>query len=278
MINNLQRPLRYSTVFLSDIHLGCKDCKADFLLDFLTQVECDNLYLIGDIVDLWAMKNSIHWPQSHHKVLQQITRKAANGTKVIYIPGNHDSLLRDFVESELMGVEIHMEYTHTTADNRKFLLVHGDQFDSAVIYSRMRKLIGYCSYSLLLGLNGISSRVRRWFGLPYWSLACYIKNKVKNARTAIETYEEAAAAEAKKRGFDGIVCGHIHQPEIRHIDGVLYCNDGDWLESCTAMVEMPDGYLELLHWGDRQQAVKKEPAANDNCAPIAMLPLPVKQA
>ena len=277
MLNTLQRPLKFSTVFLSDVHLGYKNCKADFLLNFLNQVECENLYLIGDIVDLWAMKSSIHWPKSHHRVLQALMRKAAEGVKVVYVPGNHDSPMRDFVDSNLMDVEIRMEYSHTTADGKKLLLVHGDQFDSAVIGGPLQRLVGYCSYSLLLKLNGLCNRVRSWCRLPYWSLAYYIKNKVKNARLAIEKFERAAAAEARKRGFDGIVCGHIHQPEIRHFEGTLYCNDGDWLESCTALVENQNGSLELLHWGDHQQAVKTEPAANDDFALVTTLPLPINK-
>ncbi|WIO74420.1 UDP-2,3-diacylglucosamine diphosphatase [Porticoccaceae bacterium LTM1] len=273
MINSLQRPLNCNTLFLSDIHLGYKDCKADFLLDLLNQVDCKTLFLIGDIVDLWAMKSSIHWPASHQRVLQKLIQMASDGTRIVYVPGNHDSPMRDFVDSRIMDVEIHMEYTHTTADGKKLLLVHGDQFDSAVICGPLQKIIGYCSYSILLRINGINNRVRRWLRLPYWSLAYYIKNKVKNARSAIEKFERAAAAEAHKRGLDGIVCGHIHQPEMRHYGDTLYCNDGDWLESCTALVENVDGSLELLHWGDYKQAIKTEPAANDNYSLVSTLPM-----
>ena len=275
MPNRLQRPLAFNTLFLSDIHLGYKDCKADFLLDLLNKAQCKTLYLVGDIVDLWAMKSSIHWPRSHQRVLQKLIQMAAGDTRVIYVPGNHDSLMRDFVESNVMNIEIHMEYKHTTANGKKLLLVHGDQFDSAVICGPLQRLVGYCSYSLLLLINGANNKIRRWCRLPYWSLAYYIKNKVKNARAAIEKFERAAATEAAKRGFDGIVCGHIHQPEMRHYGDTLYCNDGDWLESCTALVEHFDGSLELLHWGDHKQAIKSEPAANDDYALIASLPVRV---
>ena len=272
-MNSLQRPLQFNTLFLSDIHLGDKSCKAEYLLSLLNQVSCKTLYLVGDIIDLWVMKSGIHWPANHQKVLDRLTQMAEGGTKVIYVPGNHDDPMRKYTGSKLLGVEVHREYVHTTADNRRLLLLHGDEFDSAIIFSPLQRLVGYCSYSLLLAINGINNRVRRWLKLPYWSLAYYIKNKVGNARRAIETFEKAAAEEAARRGFDGIVCGHIHQPEIRHYGDTLYCNDGDWLESCTALVENRDGSLELLHWADYQQTVKAEPAANDEHAVIASLPL-----
>ncbi len=255
--------MHYNAIWLSDIHLGYRDCKAEFLLDFLNKTHGDTLYLVGDVVDLESMKRSFLWPQSHHEVLRKIISLANSGTRVIYVPGNHDGLVRDIVGSSVLNIEIHPHYVHTTGDGKQLLLMHGDEFDHAVLCSAFTRVIGDAGYSLLLRLNRWSNRVRRGLGLPYWSLAYYVKNRVKNARAAIAAFEEAAALEALRWGVDGIICGHIHQPEIRTIDGILYCNDGDWVESCTALIEHRGGKLELIHWGDLQQAIKSDHAAND---------------
>ena len=256
--------MHYNAIWLSDIHLGYRDCKANFLLDFLNKTHTNRLYLVGDVVDLWAMKRSFLWPPSHHEVLRKIIDLANNGTRVIYIPGNHDDLMREVAGTVLLNIEIHQQFVHTTHEGKKLLLLHGDEFDHAVLCNRFARLAGDAGYSLLLHFNRWSNVLRRWWGLPYWSLAQYVKNRVRNARAAIIAFEEAAAKEAIRQGADGIVCGHIHQPEIRTIDGILYCNDGDWVESCTALVEHRQGKLELLHWGDLQQAIKCDQAANDS--------------
>lgn len=255
--------MHYPAIWLSDIHLGDRDCKAEFLLDFLKSTSCDTLYLVGDMIDLWAMKRSFFWPPSHHAVLRKIISLANSGTNVIYIPGNHDELVREIIGTSVLNIKIHNEYIHTTRAGKKLLLTHGDEFDHAVLCNRLTKIIGYAAYGLLIRINRWGNRIRKYFGLPYWSLAYYIKNRVKNSREAIATFEQAAAQEAIRRKVDGIVCGHIHQPEIRTIEGVLYCNDGDWIESCTALVEHPQGQLEILHWGDLQQGIKSDMAAND---------------
>jgi UDP-2,3-diacylglucosamine pyrophosphatase LpxH len=236
--------------------------RAEFLLDFLESTQCDVLYLIGDIVDLWALKRSFYWPSSHQAVLRRIIAKAAEGTRVVYVPGNHDMLVRDIAARQFLDIEVATEAVHTTADGRRLLLIHGDQFDHVVLCSRLNRWVGNASYSLLLALNQLANGVRRRLRLPYWSLAYYVKNRVSNARAAIETFERAAVHEARRRGFDGVVCGHIHQPELRVIDDLLYCNDGDWVESCTALVEHRSGRLELVHWGDLQQPLKCEHAAS----------------
>lgn len=249
----------YRTVWLSDIHLGFKDCKADYLLHFLKSVDCDTLYLLGDIVDMWAMKKRFIWPSSHYEVLKAIFKKAKKGTRVVYIPGNHDEPMRDYVENMIGPVEVKEEAVHTTAAGKRLLLFHGDVLDSQVRFSAFTRVVGDVAYDFLLFINRWTNFIRRHFGFSYWSLAYYLKNKVKNAREAIEIYEQAAVHEAERRGLDGVVCGHIHQAEIRVIDDVLYCNDGDWIESCTALVEDEKGYLEILHWSDRQQSVKSIP-------------------
>jgi UDP-2,3-diacylglucosamine pyrophosphatase LpxH len=257
-----KRPL--NAVWLSDLHLGYRGCRAEFILDFLENNPARIVYLVGDVFDFWALKRQFSWPESHHAVLKKLLDIAASGTRVVYIPGNHDDPCREFCDKRVLNVEILREAVHKTAAGKRFLMVHGDEFDHAVLCGRLHKLMGDIGYNALLFLNRWSNRARRWLGLPYWSMAYYIKNRVTNARTAIRAFEEAAAAEAKSRGLDGIICGHIHQPEIRNIDGVLYCNDGDWVESCTALVEHHDGRLELMHWGDLQQAVKCDRAANDD--------------
>ncbi|MCK9503128.1 MAG: UDP-2,3-diacylglucosamine diphosphatase [Porticoccaceae bacterium] len=256
------RPL--NAVWLSDIHLGYKGCRAEFVLDFLNKNPAKVIYLVGDVIDFWALKRQFMWPESHHAVIKKLLALAASGTRVVYIPGNHDDHCRDLCSQVLLNVEVHREIIHRTAEGKRLLVVHGDEFDHAVRCNRLHKLAGNLGYDLLLFINRWSNRVRGWLGLPYWSLAYYIKNRVTNALTAIRAFEHAAAAEARRRNLDGIVCGHIHQPEIRTIDGVLYCNDGDWIESCTALVEQNTGRLELIHWGDLQQALKCDQAANDD--------------
>lgn len=265
----------YPAIWISDIHLGYRQCKAEFLLDFLKTVSCDRLYLVGDVIDMWAMKRSFYWPKSHYEVLKKLIKIAQKGkTQVIYIPGNHDEPNRDLVGNTLLGVEIHREFIHETSTGRRFLLCHGDEFENAIRHSRLNQIIGDISYDLLLWINRWGNQVRSWFGKPYWSLATYIKNRVDKARKTIEIYEEEAASEARKRGLDGVICGHIHQPEIRKIDGVLYCNDGDWTESCTALIEDDEGWLELLHWSEARQSIKNDRDDEDDNfqTPIMVLP------
>jgi UDP-2,3-diacylglucosamine pyrophosphatase LpxH len=240
--------LRYRTIWISDIHLGTRGCNAELLLDFLRRTDSDYLYLIGDIVDIWRMRKSWYWRQAHNDVVQKLLRKARKGTRVIYIPGNHDESFRDFARHRFGRVVVLTEAMHTTADSRRFLVIHGDQFDGIVKYARWLAFLGDSAYVLALTVNTWFNLVRRRLGFSYWSLSAYLKHKVKNAVEYISSYEKAVVAEARRRGADGIVCGHIHTAEIREIDGILYCNDGDWVESCTALVEHLDGQLEILRW------------------------------
>jgi len=239
---------RYRTVFLSDIHLGTRGCKAEFLLDFLRTVDSDTLYLVGDIIDGWRLRRSWYWPQAHNDVVQKLLRKARKGTRVLYVPGNHDEFARDYVENDFGHVRLLPEAIHQTADGRRFLVIHGDQFDGVVLYAKWLALLGDSAYTLALTLNHWFNLIRRRFGLPYWSLSRYLKHKVKNAVSFIAKYESTMADEARRRGLDGVVCGHIHHAEIRDVNGITYCNDGDWVESCTALVEHFDGRLEILDW------------------------------
>ena len=241
---------RYRTIWISDIHLGTRGCKADYLLDFLRSTESDHLYLVGDIVDGWQLKRSWYWPQSHDQVVQTLLRKARKGTQVVYLPGNHDEVFRDYIGVHFAGIEVKRDAVHTTADGRRLLVFHGDHLDNIVRYARWIAVLGDISYELALGLNTVFNRIRRRLGQPYWSLSAYLKHKVKNAVKFVDDYELAVANEALRRGADGVVCGHIHHAEIRQVGRVIYCNDGDWVESCSALVEHEDGRLELLHWAE----------------------------
>jgi len=247
-VNYIDPTRRYRTIWISDIHLGTRGCKTEFLLDFLKHTDSEYLYLVGDIVDGWRMRRSWYWAQSHNDVVQKLLRKARKGTHVYYIPGNHDEWLRDYTELQLGGVWLVEEALHTTADGKRMLILHGDAFDGVVRYARWLALLGDWAYENVLRLNHYFNMIRRRLGYPYWSLSAYLKGKVKNAVEYVSNYEHAVATAAKHRGVDGVVCGHIHQEEIREIDGVLYCNDGDWVESCTALVEHADGKLEILNW------------------------------
>jgi UDP-2,3-diacylglucosamine pyrophosphatase LpxH len=239
---------RYRSIWISDIHLGTRSCKADFLLDFLHHSESEYLYLVGDIVDGWRLRKSWYWAQSHNDVVQKLLRKARKGTQIIYVPGNHDECLRDYVDHEFGGVAIREDAVHVTADGKRLLVVHGDQFDGVVRYAKWLAFIGDNAYTLALWLNVHFNRVRRRLGYPYWSLSAFLKSRVKNAVQFVGSFAAAVAEEARRRDVDGVVCGHIHVAEIRDIDGITYCNDGDWVESCTALVEHFDGRLEIVHW------------------------------
>lgn len=251
-------PARYRTIWISDIHLGTRGCKADLLLEFLKHTESDTLYLVGDIVDGWRLKRSWYWNQSHNDVVQKLLRKARKGTDVIYVPGNHDEALRDFIDAtglQFGGITVQMEAIHQTADGRRLLVTHGDHFDGIVTCAKWLALLGDAAYGFALDLNTWFNHIRRRMGLPYWSLSAYLKHKVKNAVEFISDYEQAIAEEARRRHVDGVVCGHIHHAEIREIDGILYCNDGDWVESCTALVEHADGRLEILRWAELRESM-----------------------
>lgn len=249
------RPKRkFRTVWISDIHLGTRGCNAELLLDFLRGIECDTLYLVGDIVDGWRLKKGWYWPDAHNEVVRRILKLVHKGTRVVLIAGNHDEMLRPYAGMSFGGVEVALEAVHTTADGRRLLITHGDAFDVVVLYHRWLAFLGDQAYTLLLHLNVVLNRARKRLGLPYWSLSSYLKKRVKNAVSFIGEFEEAVARAAAERGVDGVVCGHIHSAEIRQIGAITYYNDGDWVESCTALVEARNGDLSILHWADEQHA------------------------
>jgi len=244
----------FRAIWISDTHLGTTGCQAARLLDFLRRTDSDYLYLVGDIIDGWQLRRRWYWHQTHNDVVQKVLRKARKGTDVVYIPGNHDEAVRHFLDLAFGGISIRDEAIHRTAGGLNLLVIHGDMFDGVVQYAKWLALLGDWLYTLTLRLNHYFNALRARLDLPYWSLSQFLKHKVKNAVSYITAFEEAVAAEARARKFDGVVCGHIHKAEIRQIDGILYCNDGDWVESLTALVETDAGELRIVHWRDLQGA------------------------
>jgi UDP-2,3-diacylglucosamine pyrophosphatase LpxH len=236
----------YRAIFISDLHLGTPGCQAEALLEFLKTHSCDTLYLVGDIIDGWQLRRKWYWPQAHNDVVQKLLRKARKGCRVIYVPGNHDEFARDFLDHSFGGVEVVESAVHVTADGKKLWVIHGDYFDGVIQFAKWLAYLGDTLYDWALKANRHLNYMRGRLGMPYWSLSAYLKLKVKKAVNFISDFEVAVAHEAKKQGYDGVVCGHIHHAEIRNIDGVLYCNDGDWVESLSTLVEHQDGRLEIL--------------------------------
>jgi UDP-2,3-diacylglucosamine pyrophosphatase LpxH len=243
---------QYRTIWISDVHLGTKGCNAELLIDFLDHTDSDTMYLVGDIIDGWRLKKKFYWPPEHSDIVWRILKRAKRGTRIVYIPGNHDEMVRPFSGMNFGGVEIRRAAFHYTADGRRLMVLHGDEFDTIMLAHRWLAFVGDALYHAMMKLNGWVASVRKLFGLPYWSISKAAKHKVKNAVEFISKYEEVVARAAGERGADGVVCGHIHTAEIREFDhdgkSVSYYNDGDWVEGCNALVEHFDGKMELLHW------------------------------
>jgi len=239
---------RFRAIWISDVHLGTTGCQAQRLLEFLRATESDILYLVGDIIDGWQLKRRWYWAQAHNDVVQTVLKKAKKGTRVIFVPGNHDEAIRQFIDLDFGGIQIRDELVHTTAKGKRMLVLHGDRFDGVIACAKWLAYVGDNLYTMILKWNQWLNSLRARAGLPYWSLSQYLKLKVKNAVSYITSFENALAAEARRRGLDGVICGHIHKPEIRDIDGIRYCNDGDWVESLSALVEETSGELRLVTW------------------------------
>ena len=248
---------KFRTIWISDIHLGTKGCNAAMLIDFLDHTDSETMYLVGDIIDGWRLKKKFYWPPEHNDIVWRVLKRAHRGTRIVYIPGNHDEMVRPFCGMNFGGVEIKRADVHTTADDRRLLVLHGDEFDTIMLAHRWLAFVGDALYHVMMGLNGWVNAIRNGLGLPYWSLSKAAKHKVKNAVEFISKYEEVVARAASERGVDGVVCGHIHTAEMRDFDGIAYYNDGDWVEGCNALVEHFDGTMEILHWPD--EIAKREP-------------------
>ncbi len=253
--------LRFRTLWISDLHLGTPGCQATALLDFLKRTECDTLFLVGDIIDGWQLRRQWYWPHAHNDVVQKLLRKARKGTRVIFIPGNHDEFARRYLNHNFGGIDVADEWMHETADGRQLWVTHGDLFDGVIQCARWLAHLGDSLYEFTLRLNRHLNSLRARMGLPYWSLSKYLKLKVKRAVSYVGDFEAALAREARKRGAQGVVCGHIHHAELRDIDGILYANDGDWVESLTALAEHADGRLEIIHWAAHMDVAGRRAAA-----------------
>jgi UDP-2,3-diacylglucosamine pyrophosphatase LpxH len=238
------------SIFLSDIHLGTRACQADRLLEFLREYESDHLFLVGDSIDFWAMSRSIYWSPAQNTVVQKILKRARHGVRVLFIPGNHDEAIREYVGTSFGDIQVVHDHLHTGADGKRYLLLHGDEFDTVTRYHRWLAVLGDRAYSFVVRLNIALSWIRRTLGVSgYWSLSGYAKRKVKSAVSFIYDFEESVVRNVRSRDLDGVICGHIHAATIRDIEGITYINCGDWVDSCTAIVEHGDGRMELVRWG-----------------------------
>ena len=259
-------PARHRAIFLSDIHLGTRGCQADLLLDFLKKNESDYLYLVGDIVDGWQLRRRWFWPQAHNDVVQKLLRRSRKGCRVVFVPGNHDEFARQFDGHHFGGIEVANEAVHVTADGRRLWVVHGDHFDGVIQCAKWLAYVGDAAYEFTLKVNHWLNSLRARLGLPYWSLSKYLKLKVKRAVSYVSDFESAVAREARRLGVQGVVCGHIHHAEMREIEGVLYANDGDWVESLSALVEHGDGRLEIIDWMAYEAAARRAATAEAEAA------------
>ena len=238
------------TLFLSDVHLGTRGCQADMLLQFLKRYDADTIYLVGDIIDGWKLKSGWFWPQAHNDVVQKLLKKVHRGARLIYIPGNHDEFARGYLGHNFGGIDVVNEAVHEAADGKRYIVLHGDHFDLVVRHAPWLAHIGDGAYSFALQLNGALNGIRRRLGFTYWSLSAWAKLKVKKAVNHIGRFEELLSLEARRHACDGVICGHIHHAVIQDLDGVRYMNTGDWVESCTALVEHEDGRFELIRWSE----------------------------
>jgi UDP-2,3-diacylglucosamine pyrophosphatase LpxH len=254
-------PRRVRTLFLSDIHLGTRGCQADKLIEFMRHYDADTIYLVGDIVDGWQLKIGWYWPQTHNDVVQKLLRKARKGARLLYIPGNHDEFLRDYYGTHFGGIEVLEDAIHVGANGKRYLVIHGDLFDVVIRHARWLALLGNHAYDAAIWLNTYFNAVRRALGLTYWSLSQWAKLKVKNAVNFIGEYERTLAAEAQRRSVDGVICGHIHHAVIRDVSGLCYINCGDWVESCTAVIEHFDGAFEIVNWTEHSAFHDRSDAA-----------------
>ncbi|SMX29280.1 UDP-2,3-diacylglucosamine hydrolase [Pelagimonas phthalicica] len=247
------------TLFLSDIHLGTRGCSAELLLDFLKEHDADTIYLVGDIFDGWALRRGWHWPQSHNDVVQELLQRAHDGKRIVFVPGNHDEVMRNYLGTHFGGIEVMRTADFTALDGKRYLVTHGDQFDAVVMNAKWIAHLGDRAYEFLIWLNPKINRIRSLWSGRYWSLSKWAKQQVKSAVNFIGEYEDVLAEEARRGNYDGVICGHIHHANIKTINNILYVNTGDWVESCTAVIERPNGRLELIDWEAKIAANKERP-------------------
>jgi UDP-2,3-diacylglucosamine pyrophosphatase LpxH len=257
---------RFRALFISDVHLGAKGCQAEKLLDFLRDHDADTIYLVGDIVDGWQLKSGWYWPQAHNDVVQKLLRQARKGARIIYLPGNHDEFLRDYYGTHFGGVEVQDKAMHEGVDGRRYLVIHGDHFDLVVTQARWLALLGDKAYDFAITANRLFNGLRRRLGFPYWSLSQWAKLKVKNAVNFIGQFEKTLVAEAERHQANGVICGHIHHAVIHDDYGIRYINCGDWVESCTAVVEHHEGKFEIIDWSNNKSRTPPEPADESQAA------------
>ncbi|HEV2503845.1 MAG TPA: UDP-2,3-diacylglucosamine diphosphatase [Mesorhizobium sp.] len=267
------KPRMFRSIFISDVHLGSKAAKAEFLIDFLRHHDADTIFLVGDIVDGWRLRRSWHWPQAHNDVVQKLLRKARKGSSITYIAGNHDEFARQFQGVHFGGIVVADRAIHETADGRRMLVIHGDQFDTVVHNARWLAYFGDYAYDAAMLINRGVSRFRKVFGMPYWSFSSWAKVKVKKAVNFIGSFQNVLTEEARRSEVDGVICGHIHHAAIETVDDVQYINTGDWVESCTAVVEHFDGRFEILHWA---HVMPEAPSAEPVLVPVTFDVLPTK--
>lgn len=256
--NKFDKIFNYRSIWISDFHLGTRGCQSELLLEFIKHTQSEKLYLVGDIIDGWALKNTWYWPQSHNDVVQKILRKARHGTEVFYISGNHDEVMRGFAPVNFGGVSILNQVIHETVDKKKYLVVHGDQFDGIIQCAKWLAMLGSITYDFLIYFNRYINFFRKKLGYEYWSLSNYLKFTVKNAVKFVSEYEKLVCNYAKQFKVEGIICGHIHHANMQNMNGIHYINDGDWVESCTALVEHFDGKLELINWTEKRKELFNE--------------------
>ena len=252
-------PRKFRTLFISDVHLGSKAARADFLLDFMRHHESETIILVGDIIDGWRLKRNWYWPQVFNDVVQKMLRKARKGTRIVYIPGNHDEFLRDFPGKHFGGVEVAERMIFEAGDGRKYLIIHGDEFDVVVRHARIVAYLGDWAYDAAIAINQVLAAVRRKLGLPYWSFSAWAKLQVKHAVNFIGEFQRVVVDEARRNEVDGVICGHIHHAVMEDMDGIRYINTGDWVESCTAIAEHFDGTFELITWQKIENADEASP-------------------
>jgi UDP-2,3-diacylglucosamine pyrophosphatase LpxH len=270
--------LRCRSAFISDVHLGTPDCKADYLLDFLRKLRCEKLYLVGDIIDMEALARRPWWPAEHSAVIAEILDLAQRGVEVIYIPGNHDAPMRGLHGQRFGDVRIELDAVHVGADGRRYRVSHGDEFDPEQIGRGWMQHFGEAMHRLICWSNRRLHAMRQRLELPYLPLSIIVKSHIGKALAYIRAYEERVVDDARERGFDGHICGHIHFGHVRELKGVLYLNDGDWVEHCTALIEDHTGAMELLHWSEQPAALgraSRELVWPSPAAALAMAPLGV---